>query len=379
MTKKPLLAILLIGVIIGLILPIALPGAGEGDFIAYWAASHLWVTGQNPYDQQSLSILQQSVRPDRFEAQAVVISAWNPPWLMVLFSPLGLMPFDVAVHTWITANIILVGLSVALAWDIVVKPFHERGFLLLLAATLLFVDTVIMIMLGQITSLTLFGSLLAARLIQNKRDISAGATLLVLTIKPHLSFLFLFTIFIWIFRQRHWKILIGFAANLIVSLLVFTFVCPGWFTSYLKLVAHMPYASIDTSTFGSFIQANTGISIFRFVGVLLLPLGFWLVRMLEGAGWLTVMNISAMLTLSFAPYGFGVDQVLMVLVITEMTGWLIIRARKLWQSVAILSTPLIVSIVWLIVTPYNVPNNTLFWIPLAFLLIYTLLWKAIHR
>ena len=86
-----------------------------------------------------------------------------------------------------------------------------------------------------------------------------------------------------------------------------------------------------------------------------------------------------MLTLPFAPYGFGVDQVMLLPVIVEVTGWLMELAVKHWQKILVLLSPIVFSLVYMVIMPRNVPNHNLFWIPLAFLVVYAILWRLTHQ
>jgi hypothetical protein len=60
---------------------------GQGDFAEYWSAFQLFVENKNPYSP-SLTLETQRV----FGPCVEPILLWNPPWLLVLFSPL--LSFD---------------------------------------------------------------------------------------------------------------------------------------------------------------------------------------------------------------------------------------------------------------------------------------------
>ncbi len=88
--KKNLLFILLLSIILTASFEWFFRGAGRSDFIAYWSASHLLVTGGSPYNQAETAQLQQSINPDKSGQQESLISAWNPPWMVLALAPLGL-------------------------------------------------------------------------------------------------------------------------------------------------------------------------------------------------------------------------------------------------------------------------------------------------
>ncbi len=376
MNPKALVAILLLSLLIAVFLPISAPGMGEADFIAYWSSARLLVQGENPYNQFALSALQQSAQPQRFSEQGVVISAWNPPWLMLVFLPIGLLPFNLAVHAWIFCSLALVGISLALAWQMVVQPFDERGFLVVLSLGLIFIDTLVMIVLGQITSLVLAGVVLGIACIHKKRDALAGAAFVLAAVKPHLTYLVFVALLVWIIRTRRWKVLAGLAGGALLSIAVVTLIYPGWIASYYTLMIHLPYGDIDTSTLGSFLLARYDFPYLRFVGVLLLPLAFPLARLAQSGKWLTAANLALMISIPLAPYGFGVDHVMLLPAFVEIGGWM--RSGRLsgWKAGRTIVGVLFVGLLMTLM-PKGAPNHDSFWVPLAVLAVYSLALKAV--
>ena len=63
-----------------------------GDFVEYWAATRLLLTGNNPYGPQELFDLQRSVGWN----DSIPLLMWNPPWTLSFTLPFGLASFDVA-------------------------------------------------------------------------------------------------------------------------------------------------------------------------------------------------------------------------------------------------------------------------------------------
>lgn len=375
MNPKALVAIFLLSLLIAIFLPISAPGLGEGDFIAYWCSARLLVTGEDPYDQSALSELQQSTRPERFSEKGLTMSVWNPPWLMLVFLPIGSLPFKLAVHTWIFCNVALVGISLAFTWEMVLKPFDERGFLVVLGLGLIFIATMVMIVIGQITSLVLAGVVIGIACIQKKRDTMAGAAFTLAAIKPHLTYLIFATLLVWIVRTRRWKVLIGLAGSAAFSIAIITLIYPNWVNSYYQLITHLPYGEIFTSTLGSFLLAHYNFPHLRFIGVLLLPLAFYLARHAESGQWLTAANLALMISIPLSPYGFSVDHVMLLPAFVEIGGW--IRGRRIsgWKAWAaaggILGVMLLASLM-----PKGLPDYEYFWVPLALLIVYIPALKA---
>ena len=67
------------------------------DFQAYWGASHLLSHSQNFTDPVLLLEIEQEATG--FDQEHALI-AWNPPWFLAWFLPLGLLGFDRASWTW---------------------------------------------------------------------------------------------------------------------------------------------------------------------------------------------------------------------------------------------------------------------------------------
>src|SRR4030095_6755611 len=74
------------------------------DFVEYWAASRLLLTGNNPYGTQELFELQQSVGWN----DSIPLLMWNPPWTLSFTLLFGLASFDVAQVLWLLLNTFIV-------------------------------------------------------------------------------------------------------------------------------------------------------------------------------------------------------------------------------------------------------------------------------
>jgi hypothetical protein len=87
-----------------------------------------------------------------------------------------------------------------------------------------------------------------------------------------------------------------------------------------------------------------------------------------------------MLSLPLGPYGFGVDQVMLLPAILEIVSWLRRRVLTGWKAWAAAGSLLSLNLLIIfLLARYNAPNHDLFWPPLALLAIYTLARKARKR
>ncbi len=299
------------------------PGVGELDFLAYWSAARLLATGGNPYDAVSLKALVQETRADRDPGKGESFASWNPPWLLPLLLPLGALPFDLAVRLWILCNIALIGAAPVVTWKLTSESFDRRGALLVLAASLWSGQAAMTILTGQISSLVLMGVLLGAWWLHTNRDGLAGASLFLATIKPHITYFLLFSLALWVIRHRRWGVLRGMSAIAVVSMAVLQAVCPGWWSAYCSLLGtHYPMLlRYVTPTVGGLADALWGTHLFRFAGVLLLPLALPLLRLTNSRGWLTAMNLALLVSLPMAVYGFSADQIVLFPAVVQMVSW----------------------------------------------------------
>lgn len=299
-------------------------GQGEPDFLAYWAAARLLVTGENPYDPVALRALVVDTRPDRQVDRGGAFASWNPPWLLIALLPFGLLPFDVAVSVWMLCNIALLGAAPALTWRLVGEPSDKRAPLVVFAASLLSGQSLTTMLTGQISSLILIGLVLGAWCLHSGRDRLAGGALFLATIKPHLTYLLLFLLALWIIRTRRSQILWGMITVGMISIAVLQALCPSWWPGYFTLLGshYSLLLRYVTPTVGSLAQALWGTHIFRFAGVLLVPLALPLVELANSRGWLTAMNLALLVSIPLAMYGFNADQVVLLPAIVQIVSWL---------------------------------------------------------
>ncbi len=162
--------------------PNALP---MNDFVQYWSAAKVNLAGGNPYDANELRPLQSEAcgKPDLQN----VTMMWNPPWTLVLVTPLGFLPPVLAQLSFQGLQLIALLTSVTWLWTI----YGGARSTLWVAWTLalFFGPSAFLLWWGQIGGLVLLG--LAGFLrFRDSRPLVAGAFLALTAIKPHLLFAF---------------------------------------------------------------------------------------------------------------------------------------------------------------------------------------------
>jgi hypothetical protein len=297
---------------------------------------------------------------------------WNPPWLMLLLLPIGLLSFKSAAYAWLFINFIIIGLSLYTSWTFVNRFINEKSFLFLLGFSLTFYPTLILLYLGQISTIILFSLLMFIVLVESNRDTLAGMVLLMTTIKPHVTYLVLLVIMIWVIKNKRWRVAISATTAAIVSIVAILLINPTWIRDYISTLNSLPYNYLSTSTLGSFMNDVFGIQIFRYSFLVLLPMIFPLVTAVEKIGFFTTFNFTLLLSIPLSPYGFAFDHVLLLPAIAQIVARLSmddgLRGTRLLAAGG-LATIYIVNI-WLI--SHKVLYSYYFWMPLALLLIFLL-------
>ena len=80
---------------------------GENDFIQYWTAFQLHLNGLDCFDPKAVFELQKELAWK--ELRPLVM--WNPPWILVLLSPIMFFDFILSAKLFLILNIVLLFLS----------------------------------------------------------------------------------------------------------------------------------------------------------------------------------------------------------------------------------------------------------------------------
>jgi glycosyl transferase family 87 len=218
------------------------------DSVAYWSAARLLLTGGNPYSPEEMLRLETSAGWSRSTA----LPTWNPPWTLVLFLPLGFSSYKIAQALWFLVNIlILVSCSKALSR---VYGNGEDN----LAFHVTFIPALVCLLVGQTSLFVLLGFVYFLRLVQQKQDTRAGVAAALLAVKPQLIYLFWPALLLWAIVQRRTRILIGFAAMLLVASLVVLWLNPAVFSFYMQKWRLMSPLESPVHTIGTLLRSYFG-------------------------------------------------------------------------------------------------------------------------
>jgi hypothetical protein len=149
--------------------------------------------------------------------------------------PLGALSFRQAAALWFVVNPLLIGVSALLMWDVVSQRRGLAQVGLVLLAAFLFSRSLHALLEGQINTLVLVGCTSFLTLALARRDLLAGAALVLVTVKPHLAYLLLPSVLLIGLLRRRWRIIIGFSACLTILVLLASWLYPYWGEAYLSL------------------------------------------------------------------------------------------------------------------------------------------------
>src|SRR5438874_2590208 len=90
------------------------------DFVEYYAAGAVNLRGGNPYDPDQLLPVQREAAGEPDLDRATMM--WNPPWALVLVTPLGLLPAKAAHFAWLAAQLAAVLVSAGMLWRVYRGP-----------------------------------------------------------------------------------------------------------------------------------------------------------------------------------------------------------------------------------------------------------------
>src|ERR1039457_1345428 len=195
------------------ILPI-LPdsAAPPNDFAFYWTAARLVLDGKNPYSVADAVDLQQ-----RLFAGDRALVMLNPPWILPLIAPFGVMPFSTGKPLWLVMGLAIMLISVHWLWDLY-RDSESRWIGWLVAAT--FLPVAVVLAIGQIGPLILFGLAGYLRFQTRQKNYLAGAFLFLAALKPHLVFLVRVALLLYALHHKRWESLAAFLPVLGVTSLL---------------------------------------------------------------------------------------------------------------------------------------------------------------
>jgi hypothetical protein len=138
-------------------------------------------------------------------------------------------------------------------------------------------------------------------------------------VKPHLVYLTLPIIFLKALHERRWRFFAGFAATLLFLTGITWLLRPTFLSEYAGHVGQGSLFDWMTPTVGGLIQAATGLTWVKFIGVILLPVlaYLWWTRY-RSTPLITLVSVLTILSLITAPFGWSYDFIVLLVPILHM-------------------------------------------------------------
>ena len=297
------------------------------DFLQYWAAGRLNAVGGNPYDADRVIELQRGAVRD--EGRPTFM--WNPPWVLALVMPFGLLPMRTGQLCWLLAQFAAVVWSADAIWNTYGGAAKDRP--VIWAGSLLFYPVMYLILLGQSGGWLLLG--LAAFLVSASRQPLAASPHALLTalaaVKPHLFLPFWICLALNATRSRRGAVLLGWGVLAGLAAIVVAWLAnPEVWSQYLAAMArpetdaHRPLAGWQHPLIGYRLRLLTDPTAFWIqmipsaVVAAIAPVYWWVRR--RDWDWRTELPRLLFAGLIAAPYGaWEHDQ--LVLLIPVLAGF----------------------------------------------------------
>lgn len=302
------------------------------DYVEYWTAARLNMTGGNPYDPDQMEALQRQIG----RAEQVPIMMWNPPWTLALLMPLSLFAYPSSRLLWLLLNLGAVMWCAGWLWTCYGGAPEKRWVAWLAAFT--FGPLLHAIKAGQISPLLLLGVAAFFFFVSKGWEWAAGASLILCTFKPHLVYLVGLAVFLWAVHQRRWRVLVGAAAALVIAMGVAWLVNPALVSQYRHALAHYPPEQWATPTLGGVLRLVLGTERFWLqflpsaVGAVWM-VAYWLRHRGEWR-WARRLPVVLLVSVVTAAYGWTFDQVVLIPALLPAAmalavgGWRTQTARK---------------------------------------------------
>ncbi len=201
----------------------------DRDFAHLATGVKALVLGLDPYDPRTWPDLRRS-----FGGTVIQDPACNYPlWVLVLFAPLALFPFSLAVPLWMTASEFALVVSVGLL--AVATDFRRSRWLTFsaLLGSLLFRPFVVSLTSGQMLPFLLLVVAAASFAYVRGQSFWSGFLLGLVIAKPHLFILFLPAVGLLFLTRRDWRALGGLLVSIMALFITSWLIRPGWLWPWL--------------------------------------------------------------------------------------------------------------------------------------------------
>jgi hypothetical protein len=289
------------------------------DFIEYWSAGRLNLTGGNPYShEQMLALELENGWPDEFP-----VMMWNPPPTLALTMPFALLPYLTARWLWLVVSTLLVVVACDWLWRLYGGDLSRRGLAPLLA--FLFLPTLSVLQMGQIGVWIMAGVVGFLFFAHKERWVAAGALFALTTIKPHVAYLVWAALALWWLRKPRWGLVLGGVAVVATGWAIAMLANPHVTAQYLDATLNAPPLYWRTMTWGTVLRLFWGVER-EWLQLVAPVLGLtWLARrwFTQRGAWMWREEAPLLLLVSASTMAFGwfFDLVVLLPAVIQMGVW----------------------------------------------------------
>jgi len=303
------------------------------DFVEYWAAGRLNLSGDNPYAADQLLALQQEVGWQ--ESSALVM--WNPPWTFPLLMPFAMPAYPVGRFLWLIANSAVIFLCADRVWRHYGGEARRRWIAWIIGFT--FMPALSALSSGQISAFMLLGIVGFLHYVRRGRWWEAGAATVLVAIKPQFLYLFWIALLVWVFAHRRWTVLLGAGMAGLAALALAMAINPAVLGQYLGAAAGEPPLYWVTPTLGAALRLIFG------------PERHWLqfAPMIVGVTWFILywhrhrgqwqwddaLPLLLLVCVVTTSYGWEFDQVVLLVPVLYMVNRLLRRREPVIAGLAL--------------------------------------------
>lgn len=300
------------------------------DFFHFWVSGNQNFHGLNPFDPQTIERMRS--QEGGIPIQTTISVTLNPPWVISVFMPFGLLDYSISRMIWLILTIGIIQLSAQVLWQVYSGGQNKRWFGIL--AVFIFSPTISALEKGQITIFALLGLTGFLYFIIIKRnDWLAGACLSLVSFKPQLVLLFWLALLIWVIQQRHWKILLGVIIAILFLTIVTILFNPLVLQQYFTMLHSYSISDWANPTIGSYLRFFwLGIDKFWLQYLPSLIGAVWFLyywyhhyKLWDWANELPIILLASLIT---SPYAWTYDQVILIPAIIQATIWIVVDWKR---------------------------------------------------
>jgi hypothetical protein len=290
------------------------------DFIGYWAAGRLLLSGNDPYASKQVAELQQSVGITN-----APIMMHNPPWVLTFILPFCMQNYITSKLLWLMFNFALLIFCVYRIWLFCGGSKQYRWYVLLVVFT--FSPALIIFSLGQITPLILLGIVSFLYFEKKHQYWLAGSYLLLVAINPALLYLLWVVLPFWALYRRYYQMLLSLMLSGLAATIIPMFYNPNLMNQYVNYMCNGYTLHFMVPTLGTQIRLIFGID------------RLWLMFILSSLGmvwvlcywgkhrktweWDEQMPLLLLVSLMTTLFSWSLSYVLLLFVILQATIWVL--------------------------------------------------------